>query len=1092
MKSETEDPGTTGSTEISAGKTKASDRNGMLNEDLNNTQNSEAQSDTPKVKEEAQSNILTESEILNQVTQPQEHQDTIASGSNNAPITEHSQDSHPRPESAKEGPGVSFQSDGNPESDESHALHGTIDIAETHNGQGPSDHPLQPAQTHLVDQNGASDEVGSDSGDSLFVGNGRSDPEDDDDDIKVIGFHSVSNKAKERFGMHQFNNGKPVTEPDVSITEVRIKAEPNDDPEPESDRSDSDFVMDDDGQLSDGEDSPVPKRQKQSDKRTGRQIARAISPSPTILDRTQGLDAQQNSAKKRNRNGQAQPKTGRPAKKPKLTGTRKSARNAREATRIMLQMLHQNPVGTGQQMADFPVLSGIEASTVAAQTLKLKALLEKDPNADTRRINGDITMLTRARVALGRKNWAIDGEKYEITDINTPLLAYQFARVGWMLERKRSKNGVKGGILADAMGLGKTVEMLACIIGNRPSENDLEAGWKRTLIVAPANAVHQWVKEAWRHCEKKSKESEQEITNIPAVQYRSSDKSNLHVVEQSPIWITSYEEVSNQFPSDEYLRRVTGEHLNDRKCEEIRPQYMGPLFQMKFYRLVLDEGHAIKNYRSQRFKACVRLNAKLRWCLTGTPVHNRLMEIYPYMNFLRAPNSSSIDEFKKHYKIKESLIPSEGEGLALLLQEVMMKRTMTTKFCGYALFELPKAHVLEPVWANLSREETLIYRKVEEKVRRRLVRELRGGKTNNWLHYALRLRQAVSHPYLLESMMRKSFSGAEIQWLMEELAKIQTETPLWHQVGRWCEEELQMRSAEEFESEDLGDTHFDAAFDILPQLELIARNKTAEDGVCIRCGLPPEDPFVPEPSSQKKEKLSFLADRDNDILNSPTPSTKMTVLTNLVLEWRRRNPEDKIIVFTQFVLNGRIFGRMLQDEKIGFLYFFGSMSQPEKQKAIEDFETREDVHVLVASLLCTSQALNLSCANRVISLDLWWNYSLEQQAFGRVYRMGQVKETHFARIMVKSTIDERLSNLQEAKLRMINQTIKDHDSSKVTLTTEEAIGLFGRAVRDEEGKIIRIESDYEDEDDDDQSGEGDGASVADSEDTVAGSSDGSD
>ncbi|KAK3688097.1 P-loop containing nucleoside triphosphate hydrolase protein [Podospora appendiculata] len=550
--------------------------------------------------------------------------------------------------------------------------------------------------------------------------------------------------------------------------------------------------------------------------------------------------------------------------------------------------------------------------------------------------------------------------------------------------------------------------------------------------------------------------------------------------------------------------------MGDEECDAIRPQYMGPLFSMKLYRLVLDEGHAIKNYKSQS--------------------QSRL--------------------------------------------------TMGTKFCGFALIELAKAHVLKPVWANLSKEETLLYRKVEEKVRKRLAAELRDGGISyaavNWLMLALRLRQAVSHPFLLESMMRKSFSLDDIQWLMKQLTKMQTKTPLWHQIGRWCEEELQIRSVDEFESEHLGETDLNAALNILPQLELMARNKTMEGKLCGRCNLPLEDPFVPEcghaycrdyieahverqtevgkegylcplckkpmanlkafvrtsrdsmspgPTisggrtksrskghkarfasakprqrgddlnsiqafSRGKVKSSSLADSDRDILNAPNPSTKMTVLINLILEWRRKHPGDKIIVFTQFILNGRVFGRVLQDEKVGFLYFFGSMSHTEKRKTIEDFAARDDAHVLIASLQCTALALNLTCANRVISLDLWWNYALEQQAFGRVYHMGQTKETYFARIMAKNTIDERMANLQLEKLRVIGQTIKDQDSSKIPLTKEEIIGLFGRAVRNEEGMIVGIESDYADEDEDDEARASDGEPIAGSGDT--GSSDGSD
>lgn len=89
---------------------------------------------------------------------------------------------------------------------------------------------------------------------------------------------------------------------------------------------------------------------------------------------------------------------------------------------------------------------------------------------------------------------------------------------------------------------------------------------------------------------------------------------------------------------------------------------------------------------------------------------------------------------------------------------------------------------------------------------------------------------------------------------------------------------------------------------------------------------------------------------------------------------------------------------------------------------------------------------------------------MEHQAFGRVYRMGQKKETHYGRIMARNTIDERLAELQRQKLEVIGQTIKDHDSSRATLTAEEIASLLGRVVRDEDGNFVDIEPDYRDDD----------------------------
>lgn len=77
--------------------------------------------------------------------------------------------------------------------------------------------------------------------------------------------------------------------------------------------------------------------------------------------------------------------------------------------------------------------------------------------------------------------------------------------------------------------------------------------------------------------------------------------------------------------------------------------------------------------------------------------------------------------------------------------------------------------------------------------------------------------------------------------------------------------------------------------------------------------------------------------------------------------------------------------------------------------------------------------------------------------------MGQTKETHFARIMAKNTIDERLVQIQRDKLQMVAKTVTEHDSSASSISAEELASLFGRVMRDADGNVVGIEADYRDE-----------------------------
>lgn len=59
------------------------------------------------------------------------------------------------------------------------------------------------------------------------------------------------------------------------------------------------------------------------------------------------------------------------------------------------------------------------------------------------------------------------------------------------------------------------------------------------------------------------------------------------------------------------------------------------LFQVRWERVILDEAHTIRNPKTMLAQGVVQLDAKYRWCLTGTPLHNKLRDIYSLFNFLK-------------------------------------------------------------------------------------------------------------------------------------------------------------------------------------------------------------------------------------------------------------------------------------------------------------------------------------------------------------------------------------------------------------------------------------------------------------------------
>ena len=180
----------------------------------------------------------------------------------------------------------------------------------------------------------------------------------------------------------------------------------------------------------------------------------------------------------------------------------------------------------------------------------------------------------------------------------TPPLSLQktlrkYQRDGYRWLRTLDGYGM-GGILADDMGLGKTVQVLSYLLAMKEGGQHLPS-----LIVCPASLVLNWQEE----CQKFT----------PQLQSVAMDGDAAHraaLVDgwaQADIVITSYD----------LLRR-------DEKL------YAG----QSFYACILDEAQAIKNHTTQKYKAVCGVNSKVRFALTGTPVENRLGELWSIFSFL--------------------------------------------------------------------------------------------------------------------------------------------------------------------------------------------------------------------------------------------------------------------------------------------------------------------------------------------------------------------------------------------------------------------------------------------------------------------------
>jgi SNF2 family DNA or RNA helicase len=282
---------------------------------------------------------------------------------------------------------------------------------------------------------------------------------------------------------------------------------------------------------------------------------------------------------------------------------------------------------------------------------------------------------------------------------------YQRDGVKWMVQRENT-DPIRGGFLCDEMGLGKTVQTIATILIRGGS----------TLIVAPRSVVAQWKSEI------------KKFAPILKVQVwdRSDDlKNDVDVV------ITSYAMI--------VPRKVDGQ----------RPETT-PLHNKRWQRIILDEGHEIRNRTTQQFKSAVKLRAVSRWILSGTPVFNSMKDFVTLCQFLGA---EKIDVQRRYDWYRDNLV---------------LRRTKESVCEFNERLRLPPCD-FQNVELEMYPEERDLYRQVYEESQDVVMDMMKNTQLNQQMMYImecmLRCRQVLIWPQMYyDGMAKKNESGDPEVW----------------------------------------------------------------------------------------------------------------------------------------------------------------------------------------------------------------------------------------------------------------------------------------------------------------------------------------
>ncbi|KAL8774470.1 MAG: hypothetical protein Q9209_000843 [Squamulea sp. 1 TL-2023] len=395
----------------------------------------------------------------------------------------------------------------------------------------------------------------------------------------------------------------------------------------------------------------------------------------------------------------------------------------------------------------------------------LRDMLVDIPLEDLRQARGEKQSIINSTRVLGKHglcHLANDGtSNWVLKGMVTTLYSYQVQGAAWMKQREIGDVAPYGGILADQMGLGKTLQILACMVANRPEPDD---NAKATLIVCTTSIGHQWEQEIKKHTQK-------DVFPIIMRQRagnRVSGMSGAHLLLQhADVVVTTYDEVRRSYPKFEPPKHIVLPEKKRAWWDENYEHMRGILHQVHWYRVVLDEAQAIKNRDSQTSIACRGLMAKRRWAVSATPIQNNVGELYAFFKLLRVKHTGNYKSFFENFCNPKD--PQCSHRLHALLRQFMLRRTHADTVMGRPLVILPRNHQ-----RTVTVELNVVERAIYDIVQRRFVHAINQcGREGNLdkryrsvLHMLLRLRQMTGHPFMLQDIIEKLFKVEDIEKLL--------------------------------------------------------------------------------------------------------------------------------------------------------------------------------------------------------------------------------------------------------------------------------------------------------------------------------------
>eukprot|EP01135_Chromosphaera_perkinsii_P005361 Nk52_evm42s343 gene=Nk52_evmTU42s343 len=569
------------------------------------------------------------------------------------------------------------------------------------------------------------------------------------------------------------------------------------------------------------------------------------------------------------------------------------------------------------------------------------------------------------------------------------LKYHQEKGLHWLHDKENSSD--EGGILGDEMGLGKTLTLLSLIaLSDNSGKCELcqkscklvsaPAFDRPSLVICPTSVMHEWKSQTMKFTKFNVNDEKNSDVYLYHGTSRVKDKEAL---KKKKIVVTSYGIARSEHKA--FLK-------------EPKETAISGLYGVDFCRIILDEGHTIREKDTAIAKAVCALNSSFRWVVTGTPYQNKIGDLQSYFKFLRIEPLSKDEFWKSKLRDPEVFFRVVHRTLSGILLRRLKGKQPTTPLCSDTKIKKrtsdmpPKTIMFHKVDLGISE------RKMYDDLRRAIKSRSSYFKTNECPLTSLQKLHRIANGIELSQFDEESGDISEIQNLMTGLS-----------LSRGSHSATAARRKAT----------------VVETPGIVSEKSKFKAAIQTLC-------FILK-KSERAFQGSFQFNKKHYMRENFRSETNRIVVLS---QWT--TSLDALIPFLD--LNGIQWKRI--DGNIPLCHRGDILSHFDGSRSSMSVSENYDVQVLLATIGTCNSGINLTSCNHLFLLEPNWNPMIEAQAMDRIHRIGQKKRCFIHKFVAKNSIEECIVQLQKRKIAEAESILDIEKGRSTSISYSELLNLL--------------------------------------------------